>query len=120
MKSLSTTILILLFSFYSTAFAHSTINYPCSSQTIKAINKTVLNYLNKNGMPQGGVNIEKHQCVESYASAKIHPKQPVTDIATVYLNFKKNNWTVMSLGTDFDKAMLSKLPKPLRNTYQEN
>lgn len=87
----------------------------CSPQEIKDIHTTIQHYLDKNAaISSREVTITSLQCVHAYASAKVKPKKPVTDTATVYLHNTDQHWEVMSLGTSFDEKFLSQLPKELR------
>lgn len=107
-------VLILLLFFSGVNFA--TPSNQCSQQNKMAIETAVKNYLDKNsGLHFQDVIILKMQCLGRYASLILHPKKPVTDDATVYLH-KQKQWQVLSMGTDFDEAILKQIPKPIR-TY---
>lgn len=105
--------------FTQASFSATTIKHPCNSMDSKTIVKAINNFLDsQNGLASKDVDILSKECVRNYAAAKVHPKKPVTDDAIVYLHKVKNKWEVMSMGTDFDKTLLSKLPKELRYQNQ--
>ncbi len=111
-------IFIYLFGIFLPAlsFASAHVNNRCSEPDSIAVHAAIVNYLDKNsGIPSQDVAILKMQCFNHYASAIIHPKKPVTDDATVYLH-KNKKWEVLSIGTDFDKDLLKRIPKRIR-TY---
>lgn len=87
----------------------------CNKADKTAIDKAIAVYLSKASTfkPQDVVITAEH-CAKEYASAKVTPKHPVADTATVYLHKVKNEWQVLSLGTDFDADFLKTIPQELQ------
>jgi len=113
-KLIRFTLLCSLF-FPVLSFAATQPNTVCSKQDATAIHTAILDYIIKNSaMPSADVMVLKMQCFNHFASAIVHPKQPVTDDAVVYLH-QKEKWDVISMGTDFDKHFLKKIPKQIRS-----
>lgn len=110
------TLLATLFIFTGTCQAHTATKNHCSQKDAQAIRMAIKHYVDKNtALAPYRVLIASERCVSSYASAKVTPKKPVTDPATVYLHKIKNQWQVLSLGTYFDDEFLAKLPSELRH-----
>ncbi len=89
----------------------------CTETDKKGIENSIKNYLNnvKNStLRYKDVTLLSKNCVKGYAKVIVHPKKPVTDDATVYLQQHKGNWKVLSLGTFFESDFLAKFPKELR------
>ena len=102
---------LLFFPIFSFA---SHVNTTCNKQDTFAIHAAITSYIEKNSdMHAQDVTILKLQCLNRYASAIVHPKKPVTDDATVYLQ-KTKKWKVLALGTDFDRHQLKEIPKQIR------
>jgi hypothetical protein len=114
-KNLKTLLLILAYSFTTLSYALPAPKYLCSTKEAAAIETAVKNYLDKNtGLHSVDFTVLTKQCVGAYAKTKIHPLKPITDDATIYLRKNKDQWQVLSLGTDFDATFLKQIPKPLR------
>lgn len=88
----------------------------CNATDSKDIRTVIEDYVNKNThLTANQINILSLRCMDNYASAMMHPRKPVTDDATVYLQKKGPQWEVLSLGTAFDEEFLSSIPKELHN-----
>ena len=89
----------------------------CTETDKKGIEISIKNYLNNSknsALTYKDVILLSENCIKGYAKVIVHPKKPVTDDATVYLQQDKGDWQVLSLGTFFEPDFLAKLPKELR------
>jgi ABC-type enterochelin transport system substrate-binding protein len=89
----------------------------CTETDKKGIENSIKNYLNStknSALKYKDVTLLSKSCVKGYAKVIVHPKKPITDDATVYLQQDKSNWRVLSLGTFFEPDFLAKIPKELR------
>lgn len=89
----------------------------CSNTEQKELENSLKKYLNdpkNNALPYNEVTLSSKKCVNGYAKVILHPKKPVTDDATVYLQKQNSSWKVLNLGTAFDPEFLAKLPEALR------
>jgi len=95
--------------------AHALTNNSCSATDKKEIAKAIKNFLAANHtIDYKKVVILSQKCSQEYARATVHPKKPITDDATVYLNQVKGQWRVISMGTYFEPDFLTIIPKDLR------
>ena len=89
--------------------------YPCGKNDLQQIRMAILDYVAKNStLTANEITIVSEQCASSYASAIVHPINPVVDDAVIYLHHVNKDWVVMSLGTSFDDKFLAPIPKVLR------
>lgn len=97
-------------------YADTTEKTACHDRDTTKIEKAIDAYLVKNSsFKLSQFNIIDKRCVNDYALFRIHPKKEQVDDAFIFLNKKDDKWQVMSMGTDFEKSFLEKLPVELQN-----
>ncbi len=106
-------LMITLFFFTQAQALTKTLCRPADNQKIEQAVKTYLEQ--NNTISYQEVVILSKRCDHQFARATLHPKKPVTDDATLYLQKVKGRWQVIRYGTDFDPAFLARMPKNLRN-----
>lgn len=88
----------------------------CRSVDNKKIESVIKEYLGtNNNISYNDIVVLTKQCAQGFARATIHPKQPTTEDATIYLNKVNGRWHVMNYGTDFSPEFLAKIPAALKN-----
>ena len=90
-------------------------DYACNNSDAAHIKEVIVRYVIKNtAIVADNVEVKSEKCIGYHASAMVHPIEPVTDDAKVFLRKDNHDWRVIAFGTDFDEKLLAKFPKELR------
>lgn len=109
--------LVVIFTLFSCVTQAYALNKnTCRPMDNKKIESAVKDYLGtNNNISYNDIVVLSKQCAQGFARATIHPKQPTTEDATIYLNKINGRWQVMNYGTDFSPEFLAKIPAALKS-----